>query len=167
MRDSFPGDRFRNAPTPRSTPISGTARRARSRQFHPSASSARDAAPEQPAGVPAPTGSPSPTVLASCPDCGDVSLAIDDVTLRICAEDYEATFCFRCPECGKATTKPADDRIVERLASAGARTDLWHRPQERHPIDDDAPLTPDHVDEFRRLLATDDWFERLRDVGSS
>ncbi len=59
------------------------------------------------------------TIRASCEDCGDVELGIEEVRVRICADDERATYSFTCPTCRLTVVKPTDDRAVQLLMDAG------------------------------------------------
>lgn len=101
------------------------------------------------------------TIRASCPDCGDVELTTQDMTVRVCAEDNRGSYAFRCPSCTMTVTKGAEQRIVDLLVSSGVRLEVWRLPAElkERPIGE--PLTHDDLLALHELLQTDDWFATL------
>ena len=46
-------------------------------------------------------------IKASCHDCGDVELAVDDLEVRVCTQDDQGSYVFRCPSCQMSVVKPA------------------------------------------------------------
>ena len=36
-------------------------------------------------------------IKASCHDCGDVELAVNDLEVRVCTQDDQGSYVFRCP----------------------------------------------------------------------
>jgi len=102
------------------------------------------------------------TIRASCPDCGDVELTVDDVTVLVCAEDNAGSYAFRCPDCRLAVSKAAESRIVDLLVSSGVRMTEWHLPAELFEGRAVAePLTHDDLLDFHLMLESGGWFDRL------
>lgn len=102
------------------------------------------------------------TIRASCPECGDVELTVEDVTVLVCAEDNSGSYAFRCPDCEIAISKPAEGRIVDLLVSSGVRRSTWHLPAELfEPRAVGAPFTHDDLLDFHLLLEAGGWFDRL------
>ena len=103
------------------------------------------------------------TIRASCTDCGDVELTTADVTVRVCADDNQGSYSFRCPVCRMAVVKPAEPRIVELLVASGRAPEppggsprSWPSPARASPINHDDLL------DFHDLLADDEqWFLEL------
>ena len=107
-------------------------------------------------------------VEASCPSCGPVRVASDDVVVRVCVDYQSSSYAFRCPACGLRTAAQANDRIVDLLTAAGAEFDVWYLPDElREARPGGAPLTNDDLLDFHLLLERQDWFEGLTDLGPS
>jgi len=115
-------------------------------------------------------------IRASCPDCGEVDLLPDDVTLRVVrAEDGlvadGSSYRFCCPACAGIVSKPADERIAQLLTTGGVAVEddvaAWALPiTPAHP---EAPpggprFTADDVLDLHLLLAKPDWFGRLREL---
>ena len=92
------------------------------------------------------------TIRASCTDCGDVELTTADVTVRVCADDNQGSYSFRCPTCRMAVVKPAEPRIVELLVASGVRLDTWRLPAELTEARNGQPITHDDLLDFHRLL---------------
>ena len=102
------------------------------------------------------------TIRASCPDCGDVELTTADLTVRVCQDDSQGSYLFRCPVCRMTATKNAEARIVELLVSSGV---CASPPGASRPRCGSArrvrPLTHDDLLDFHALLESEDWFARL------
>ena len=64
----------------------------------------------------APRGATVTTIRTTCPDCGDVELAIDDVKLE------HKQYRFDCPWCGQTQRRPASYRVVEVLLAVGVES---------------------------------------------
>ena len=101
------------------------------------------------------------TIRASCPDCGDVELTTRDLTVRVCQENNDGTYSFRCPACHMTVVKDAEARIVELLVSSGVRLSVWRLPAEMWERPTGSPISHDDLLDFHQLLAEDDWFEQL------
>jgi predicted RNA-binding Zn-ribbon protein involved in translation (DUF1610 family) len=104
------------------------------------------------------------TIRASCPDCGDVELTTADMTVRVCSEDQQGTYAFRCPTCSMAVTKAAEPRIVDLLVSSGVELQVWSLPlelREARPLG--PPFCHDDLLAFHELLQEDGWLQRLCD----
>src|SRR5580704_2503370 len=106
-------------------------------------------------------GTPVATIRASCPTCGDVELTSRDVKVRICAADQHGSYSFRCPVCGMAVAKPAENRIIDLLVSSGVPTVVWQLPAELAESHHGATVSYDDLLDFHYLLQADGWFEQL------
>ena len=100
------------------------------------------------------------TIKATCPGCGEVDLAADEILLRIGATATN-TYGFSCPSCGRFVEKPADDRVVRLLLSGGVMPVLVHVPAEVLEPRDGPTITHDDLLAFHELLERDDWFDEL------
>lgn len=107
-----------------------------------------------------------PTIRATCSDCGDVELTVEDVTVRVCLEDNSGTYRFRCPSCEMTVVKPAEPRIVDLLVASGVQLSTWQLPAELYEARTGAPLTHDDLLDFHHLLQDDSWFDRLSSMVS-
>jgi predicted RNA-binding Zn-ribbon protein involved in translation (DUF1610 family) len=72
----------------------------------------------------------SGVVRASCPDCGDVEVHSDGITIRRCVETMEHSFRFRCPICSMWAVKDAGSGAVTLLLRAGVPVEHWNLPLE-------------------------------------
>ncbi len=88
------------------------------------------------------------TIRASCADCGDVELTTRDVEVRVCTDDNQGTYSFRCPSCEIVVVKPADPRIVELLVATGVRLATWRLPAELFESRSGGPITHDDLLDF-------------------
>ena len=101
-------------------------------------------------------------VRARCPECGDVTLGIDDVTVRTGPDELrDGCYRFSCPVCLGTVTRDATARIVDLLLSAGAPHERFSWPRELDERPGGPPLTADDLIDLHVLLAQDTWFERL------
>ena len=104
------------------------------------------------------------TIRATCTECGDVEMTTADVWVRVCDDDDEGTYHFRCPDAPRSVAKPAEPHIVELLLAAGVAWSTWSRPAELRERRSGAPLTHDDLLEFHEMLRRDDWFQRLAET---
>jgi hypothetical protein len=104
-----------------------------------------------------------PTIRATCSDCGDVELTTSDVRVRVCIEDNQGSYQFRCPTCQMSVVKTAEPRIVDLLVASGVELSTWSLPAELFEDRFGLPLTHDDLLDFHLLLAEDDerWFTEL------
>lgn len=102
------------------------------------------------------------TIRASCGDCGDVELTTEQVTVRVCAEDNQGSYAFRCPTCSLSVVKPAEPRIVELLVASGVKLDTWHLPAELSEAHHGRPISHDDLLDFHALMNDDQqWMDEL------
>lgn len=100
-----------------------------------------------------------PTIRATCADCGDVELTTADVRVRVCLEDSQGSYFFRCPTCQMGVVKDAEPRIVDLLVASGVELSTWTLPAELFEPRRGAPLTHDDLLDFHLLLSGEDsWF---------
>ncbi|HWH35653.1 MAG TPA: hypothetical protein VNT56_10100 [Acidimicrobiales bacterium] len=100
-------------------------------------------------------------VRATCPDCGDIEVGSAEVRARVCVDDNQGSYAFRCPVCARATAKPAEARIIQLLVGAGTPLTMWRRPAELSEAHEGPPLSYGNLEEFHQLLETTDWFSQL------
>lgn len=79
-------------------------------------------------------------VLARCADCGDVELLTSDLTVRVCLDDGQASYAFRCPSCGIADGQAVSGDLLAKLLLAGVEMVTWHLPLELFERDEEAPV---------------------------
>src|SRR4051795_8290246 len=101
------------------------------------------------------------TIRASCPDCGDVELTTLDVTVRVCADDSNGAYTFRCPACRMTVSKGAEPRIVDLLVSSGVRLETWTLPLELRERPVGVPFDHDDLLAFHEILEDENWFATL------
>lgn len=100
-------------------------------------------------------------IKASCHDCGDVELAVHDLEVRVCTQDEQGTYVFRCPTCQMSVVKPAEQRIVDMLVASGVSLVEWRLPAELYELHDGPPITHDDLIDFHHLLQADGWFDAV------
>lgn len=102
------------------------------------------------------------TIRASCGECGDVELTTADVRVRVCLEDNQGSYSFRCPQCRMAVVKLAEPRIVDLLVASGVELSTWSLPAELSEPRVGEPISHDDLLDFHELLNRDDsWFTAL------
>jgi len=100
-------------------------------------------------------------IKASCHDCGDVELTVSDLEVRVCTQDEQGTYVFRCPSCQMSVVKPAERRVVDMLVASGVPLVEWALPAELFEARDGAPICHDDLIDFHRLLQDDGWFDSV------
>ncbi len=97
-----------------------------------------------------------PALRVACPDCGNVKVDADGVSLeRSGTTGSTGTYVFACPRCGDRVLRIAGPHQIERLIRSGVT------PPVPAAVSGPPPLTTDDLTALRRLLATDDWIDRL------
>lgn len=69
-------------------------------------------------------------ITTTCPTCGEIDVAIEEVLLRVNEETSRGACVVCCPHCGARFTKEADDSMMILLVSAGITVQSWRRPAE-------------------------------------
>jgi len=100
-------------------------------------------------------------VRATCETCGDVEMTTADVNVQVGLDTGACSYSFRCPECRLMVTKPANERIVGVLMSAGVRTVPWRLPAELQERKSGPPLSPDDLLAFHMALEADPYLSEL------
>lgn len=95
------------------------------------------------------------TIRASCADCGDVELTTHDVQVRICDDNNEGTYSFRCPHCEMIVVKGAETRTIDLLVASGVSFTTWHLPAELAEPRTGEPISHDDLLDFHDLLHDD------------
>lgn len=101
------------------------------------------------------------TIRANCPTCGDVQLRASDLVVRVCSDDEQGSYTFRCPSCSLAVAKEASRRIVDLLVSSGVRMQVWRIPAELRERREGPPITGDDLLDFHLQLEQPGWFDRV------
>ena len=95
----------------------------------------------------------SGVVRAFCPDCGNIEVRCNDVTLRRCVETMRHTYRFRCPICSMLAVKEAGSGVVTLLLRAGVPVEHWNLPLEfAERPDQGAAINDDDIVDLRRAL---------------
>jgi hypothetical protein len=99
-------------------------------------------------------------IRVECVSCGPVRITLAALTLRNCEDNHRWSYCFRCPECGLATShETSADVAVQLLVANGATIQRWHLPAELSESRVSAPtLTLDDLLDFHLLLEDGTWF---------
>lgn len=95
------------------------------------------------------------TIRASCGDCGDVELTTADVSVRICDDNNEGTYSFRCPHCEMTVVKSAETRTIDLLVASGVSYTTWQLPAELSEPRLGDPIDHDDLLDFHDLLSDD------------
>jgi hypothetical protein len=66
-----------------------------------------------------------------------------------------------CPSCRLIVNKPAEDRVVELLASAGVKIVNWDLPAELSEPKSGPPITYDDLLAFHFELSAEDWLDHV------
>jgi predicted RNA-binding Zn-ribbon protein involved in translation (DUF1610 family) len=104
-------------------------------------------------------------IRTNCPRCGEVEMEASVVLLTVDEASGEGSYSFVCPDCLEVVEKPADQKIVTLLLSAGV--EVHRTTQHAEPLTDPRrlpegpPLTTDDLIDFHFLLSQDDWFSQL------
>ncbi len=101
------------------------------------------------------------TVRASCSGCGDVELTTREVQVQVCTATDEGTYSFVCPSCRLIVNKPAEQRVLELLVSAGVRVVNWDLPAELSEPKSGPAISYDDLLAFHFELASEGWFEQV------
>lgn len=81
--------------------------------------------------------------------------------VRVCSDDEQGSYCFRCPSCAQAVAKDASKRIVDLLVSSGVRMEVWRLPAELNEAHVGPPLSPDDLLDFHLMLGEEGWFDEV------
>lgn len=106
-------------------------------------------------------------IKASCGECGDVELGVNELSVRVCTADTQGSYVFRCPSCHMSVAKPAEQRIVDLLVASGVELVEWRLPAELFEQHAGQPITHDDLIDFHRILQAEDWFETVVNLSSS
>jgi hypothetical protein len=106
-------------------------------------------------------------VKATCPECGDVELDIDQVQIQVCSPTAVSTYSFQCPDCHLITNKEAGERVFAALSSAGAEVVMWNLPAELWERKVGPAITHDDLLAFHLALEDDLWRDELAAINQS
>ncbi len=85
------------------------------------------------------------TILASCPDCGDVEFLTQDIKVEVSNLDGSGNYLFRCPGCASIIVKSAETRTINLLLASG--------------VEQVFPLTREDVECFAAILDDEEFFQ--------
>ena len=100
-------------------------------------------------------------VVVKCPDCVDVRMPPEDVTIRLCVDDECWSYRFACPGCGLPANSPTSEQAASAALDAGCPLERWRLPAELLERHDGPPLTIADLSELHQLLLRVDWFDAL------
>ncbi|HUR19085.1 MAG TPA: hypothetical protein VMZ51_09170 [Acidimicrobiales bacterium] len=104
-------------------------------------------------------------IRASCPECGDVELTIDQVRVVVCSSDNQGSYSFQCPSCRLAITKAAQPRVIDVLLASGVALTFWSMPAELDEAHDGPPICHDDLLVFHFDLERGDCMTELTGAG--
>jgi len=87
--------------------------------------------------------------------------------VQVCSATEEGTYSFLCPTCRLMVNKPAEQRVVELLVSAGVRVVNWDLPAELSEPKFGPPINYDDLLAFHFELDSEDWFDHVIAAGGS
>lgn len=94
-------------------------------------------------------------VRTLCEHCGDIRVGPESIVLETYASRHDAYCVITCPTCGRSFDKPANDALYAMLTAIGVRVRYLDE------LPHDNPLTFSDIEQFSRMLATDDYVVRL------
>ena len=100
-------------------------------------------------------------IKTTCDWCGDVDLAPDQVTVRLCSADMSVSHVFVCPGCGRGMAHGLDPAVTGALFDAGCGFEVWERPAELTEPRLGAPICHDDLLAMHELLASPGWEEQI------
>ncbi len=100
-------------------------------------------------------------VVVHCPDCGDVRVRTNEVTLRNCVDDDSWSYWFVCPLCAHRTAADTERAAAVTAVAAGSRLEHWILPAELDERPNAPALTGADLLEFHLGLIEPDWINEL------
>ncbi len=91
-------------------------------------------------------------LVASCPRCGPVELAPEDVQVWICDRQDASYYQFRCPGCSRRVAKGASPEVFDVLLLVGAALHVWDYPEELDEPRPRRPISREEIALFMREL---------------
>jgi hypothetical protein len=104
------------------------------------------------------------TIQTRCPACdAHITLvpASIGLTLRT-GDDLDGEYDYTCPACLEHVTRPAGEECIGLLRQAGIAPAVGEAPAHPERPMPGPAFTPDDLIDFHLLLASVDWFHRLR-----
>jgi hypothetical protein len=100
-------------------------------------------------------------IVVECPDCGDLRIAPEDVTVRSCIDTDAWSYRFTCPECHLRTIGCSTTAALLDAVDAGADFEAWTLPAELGERPEGPPFVLADVLELHLLLLQPDWFAQV------
>lgn len=100
-------------------------------------------------------------VRTSCPTCGDVRLAENQVRAWQRHGERRGAITFVCPLCHRHRVQQIGALGLLLLERRGVPVARWDFPLELEETHDGPPFTVEDIASFRQLLDSPGWFERL------
>jgi hypothetical protein len=82
------------------------------------------------------------TIRTKCPECGDVDLGADAISMSLAPDGEHGEYAFTCPECARHVSKPANRRTAALLIAAGVQPSELEDPATT-PVIEFEDLSPD------------------------
>ena len=101
-------------------------------------------------------------IRVDCPDCSEVRVTADEVTLRICVDDAHWTYWFTCPVCECRAAAPTRPGPALDAIAAGAPFETWRLPAELAERHDGPKLQLMDLVDLQLTLMRDDCVEALK-----
>jgi hypothetical protein len=96
------------------------------------------------------------SIRVRCPSCADVRIDATRLTIRVCTDTKQWSYCFLCPVCGHAVAHESDNGMLAEISGMGVKTVVWHLPGElSEPKPGGRPFTWDDLLDFHLLLQDD------------
>ncbi len=89
------------------------------------------------------------SIRVRCPSCADVRIDATKLTIRVCTDTKQWSYCFLCPACGYAVAHDSDNGMLAEISGMGVKTVVWHLPGELSEPKPGGP--PVHVGRPARL----------------
>jgi hypothetical protein len=96
------------------------------------------------------------SIRVRCPSCAEVRIDAQKLTIRVCTDTKQWSYCFLCPVCGYAVAQESDNGMLAEISGMGVTTVVWHLPGElSEPRPSGLPFTWDDLLDFHLLLRHD------------
>ena len=100
-------------------------------------------------------------IVVQCPDCGDMRVAPEAVTVRSCIDTDAWSYRFTCPKCHLRTIGYTATAALLDAVDAGADFEAWMLPTDLGDRPEGPPFTLADVLELHLLLLEPDWFAQV------
>jgi len=96
------------------------------------------------------------SIRVRCPSCAEVRIDATKLTIRVCTDTKQWSYCFLCPACGYAVARDSDNGMLAEISGMGVKTVVWHLPGElSEPKPSGPPFTWDDLLDFHLSLQDD------------